>query len=95
MANINPFRGLEPDSGTAFEIGCAVALGKRVIAYLSDTRSQIEKLAAHHPGILMDTQRPTDPDGNAIENFGLPVNLMLAVPSQIVKGTLEDALRAL
>lgn len=95
VANINPFRGLEPDSGTAFEIGCAVALGKRVIAYLDDARPQIDKLAEHYAGIPMDKQRPADLDGNAIENFGLPVNLMLAVPSQIVKGKLEDALRAL
>ena len=35
MANVNPFRGAEPDSGTAFEMGYAVALGKPVWAYVS------------------------------------------------------------
>ncbi|WP_163014546.1 nucleoside 2-deoxyribosyltransferase, partial [Pseudomonas viridiflava] len=33
LANLNAFRGLEPDSGTAFETGMAVALGKPVWAY--------------------------------------------------------------
>ena len=28
LANLNPFRGAEPDSGTAFELGYAAALGK-------------------------------------------------------------------
>jgi nucleoside 2-deoxyribosyltransferase len=36
LANLNVFRGLEPDSGTVFEVGMAVALGKPVWAYLED-----------------------------------------------------------
>jgi nucleoside 2-deoxyribosyltransferase len=92
IANLNPFRGCEPDSGTAFEVGCAIALGKRVIAYMSDTRTQIEKLAEHYEGTLAKKNgRVVDPDGMAIEDFGLPINLMLSVPSEIVEGNLEDA----
>ncbi|MGV8248427.1 nucleoside 2-deoxyribosyltransferase, partial [Pseudomonas aeruginosa] len=34
LANLEPFRGSEPDSGTAFEVGYALALGKPVYAYL-------------------------------------------------------------
>lgn len=94
VANINPFRGCEPDSGTAFEIGCATALGKRVIAYLSDGRSQVEKLAEHYGAALTrEDGRIADPDGQAIENFGLPVNLMLGISCQIVQGSLSDALK--
>lgn len=93
IANLNPFRGCEPDSGTAFEVGCAIALGKRVIAYMSDTRTQIEKLAEHYGGALARRDgRVVDPDGMAIEDFGLPINLMLSVPSEIIQGNLEDAL---
>lgn len=33
VADVQPFRGTEPDSGTVFEIGYAVALSKRVITY--------------------------------------------------------------
>jgi nucleoside 2-deoxyribosyltransferase len=33
VANLNPFRGAEVDSGTAFEVGFAIALGKPVVGY--------------------------------------------------------------
>ena len=34
VANLNPFRGREPDSGTCFECGYAAALGKPVVVCL-------------------------------------------------------------
>jgi nucleoside 2-deoxyribosyltransferase len=96
IANLNPFRGAEPDSGTCFEVGCAIALGKRVIAYMSDTRTQAEKLADHYGGVLArQGGRITDPDGFTIENFNLPVNLMLGVSCELVEGGLEAALQQL
>ncbi len=33
IANLNPFRGKEPDSGTCFEVGYAYAKGKTVYGY--------------------------------------------------------------
>lgn len=72
LANINPFRGHEPDSGTCFEIGYAYAKGKRVFAYLDDARTMREKLGA------------ADENGFTVEDFGLPVNLMLACAAQDV-----------
>ncbi|WP_240204909.1 nucleoside 2-deoxyribosyltransferase [Variovorax sp. PDNC026] len=33
IANLVPFRGIEPDSGTVFEVGVAVARGVPVVAY--------------------------------------------------------------
>jgi len=96
IANLNPFRGCEPDSGTCFEIGCAIALGKQVIAYLVDTRPQLVKLAEFYGGTLARREgRAVDPDGLTIENFELPVNLMLGISCQIVQGGLEDAVLAL
>ena len=92
IANLNPFRGCEPESGTCFEIGGAIALGKQVIAYLADTRPQLDKLAEFYGGTLgTHDGRMVDPDGLMIENFGLPINLMLGVSCQIVQGGLEDA----
>jgi nucleoside deoxyribosyltransferase len=45
MANLADFRGAgEPDSGTAFEIGFATALGKPVFAYTSDVAPLIERV---------------------------------------------------
>lgn len=81
IANVNSFRGFEPDSGTAFEIGYAAALGKKVVAYLFETRPMIEWVR--------------DENGCSIEDFGYPVNLMIAMGAQVVNGTAEDALRAL
>ena len=96
IANLDPFRGCEPDSGTCFEIGCAIALGKQIIAYLADTRSQLDKLAEFYGGTLERREgHAVDPDGLTIENFGLPVNLMLGISCQIVQGGLEDAVLAL
>lgn len=81
IANLNPFRGAEPDSGTAFEVGYAVAKGKKVYGYLSDGRSMREKLGA------------ADENGMAVENFGLPLNLMLAQGAELVIGDFADAVR--
>lgn len=93
IANLNPFRGLEPDSGTCFEVGCAIALGKRVIGYVSDARPTVDKLAEQFGGSLGRADgRPVDPDGMFIEDFGLPLNLMLGVSCEIVEGCLEQAL---
>ncbi len=81
IANVNAFRGFEPDSGTAFEIGYAAALGKRVAAYLSEARPMIEWVR--------------DDNGYSVEDFGYPVNLMIAMGAEIICGGAEDALRAL
>lgn len=92
IADLNPFRGSEPDSGTAWEVGFALALGKPVVGYLADIRPQAEKLLATAPGSGPSALPPRDPNGFLIEHFGLPVNLMLAVPCRIVAGGLAEAL---
>lgn len=88
IANLNPFRGVEPDSGTVFECGYGYAKGKKVYGYISDGREQQEKLGAD-----IDPEAGTYKDGMTVENFGLPLNLMLSVPIDIVTGTFEDCLR--
>lgn len=90
LANLNPFRGHEPDSGTCFEIGYAIAKGKIVVGYLDDARPQLEKLSDAYQ--LSARGTTVDPDGLTIENFGLPVNLMLGVSCRIVQGGLSEAL---
>ena len=92
LANLNPFRGDEPDSGTCVEIGYALALGKPVIGYAEDLRPLRERLRATGPGA---DGRYRDGAGNVVEDFGLPLNLMLAVPVQLVQGGIEAALAAL
>ena len=96
VANLNPFRGEEPDSGTCVEVGMALAMGKRVVGYLANRDSLVERLT--RTGLVRSgapCARPEDIHGNAIEDFGLPLNLMLAVPATIVFGGLREAIAAL
>ena len=82
VANVNCFRGGEPDSGTCFEIGYAYALGKKIYGYLDDTRTMMEKIGGE-----------TDQDGFLVENFDLPVNLMLGCSMKLIQGDLEHCLQ--
>lgn len=83
LANLNVFRGLEPDSGTAFEVGMAVALGKPVWAYFEQVGSMRE--------LVTHDQYGFDADGFTVEDFGLPRNLMLACSWVGASATVEQA----
>lgn len=94
LANLDFFRGAEPDSGTCFEVGYAVAKGKPVYGYIPEQGSLVQRLRQREPSIiaadgLLDTR------GWTIEDFGLPLNLMLAVPATIVVGDASTALARL
>lgn len=82
IANGNEFRG-EMDVGTAFEVGYAAAKNKKIIIYMDDVSALIEKYGTE------------DENGRVVEDFGYPLNLMLAESSQIIKGNFEDALKIL
>lgn len=96
LANLNVFRGWEPDSGTCFEVGFAKALKKRVIGYIDSELSMVDRAAGLCGGYLQRAEgRPVDAQGWFIEDFGLPLNLMLAVSTTVVVGGLREALDAL
>ena len=84
MANLNPFRGHEPDSGTAFEVGYGVARGKPVWVYTDRHTALIEHVAVGRD--LLDTTRFLDAEGFTVEDFGLNLNLMLACSATVVNG---------
>jgi len=90
VANLNPFRGAEPDSGAVWEAAFAIGMGKFVVGYLSSSAPLIERVRA------LDGLAPTavvDCNGASIEDFGLPLNLMLAHGlSALVTGAFEDAI---
>lgn len=87
MANLNPFRGLEPDSGTVFEVGFATALGKPVYCYAADRREMIVRIReAQH----LDADASRCQDGKIIEDFHLSHNLMMI--DQVVAGDAESCL---
>lgn len=97
-ANLDPFRGSEPDSGTAFEMGFALALGKKICGYVSQLQTVAQRVAAaekRSTPLPPDGDRLTDGDGLTVENFGLPCNLMLSIPAHIVEGGLEVCLQSL
>ncbi|MFZ4287343.1 nucleoside 2-deoxyribosyltransferase [Variovorax sp. HJSM1_2] len=78
-ANLVAFRGLEPDSGTVFEVGYAIALRKPVVAYGVPAVSYAQRVAAtldcapDASGTLRETAT-----GTMVEGLGQRLNLMLS-----------------
>jgi nucleoside 2-deoxyribosyltransferase len=93
LANLEFFRGPEPDSGTCFEVGYAVARGKPVVGYVAEDGSFAQRIRSRHPHAV--GQGLVDASGWQLEEFGLPLNLMLAVPCRIVVGGAREALAVL
>ena len=93
IANLNAFRGKEPDSGTVWECGYAVGLGKEVYAYMADTRDYIDTFGENEK--FQKDAYMYDNEGKLIEDFGNPLNLMLACSIKIVQGDFEDVLKKL
>lgn len=92
IANLNPFRSsVEPDSGTAFECGLAWSSGIPVIGVCQDRRPMMLRIdpATH---LCNEDGLWTCSDGAVIENFGFPVNLMLATCTTAIVATVEDAI---
>jgi nucleoside 2-deoxyribosyltransferase len=94
VANLNPFRGKEADSGTVWECGYAWGLNKEVYGYMQhkcnyiDTFSTDEKFA--RDGYMVDDKE------RLIEDFSYPINLMIACSvKEIVIGEFEDVLKRL
>jgi nucleoside 2-deoxyribosyltransferase len=89
IADMSPFRGPHVDDGTAFEIGFAYALGKAVFGYSNSLETLVEKIPhSRQEGI------PRDADGCSVEDYGQPVNLMLAGAAGDLHGSAEEAIAA-
>ncbi|PXW22844.1 nucleoside 2-deoxyribosyltransferase [Paraburkholderia caballeronis] len=91
MANVDDFRGPgEPDSGTAFEIGFAAALGKEIWAYTTDAGTLLDRVRSQPvpQGHLCER-------GYLVEDFGLAKNLMIACAARIVHGDANACLAAM
>lgn len=90
VANLTPFRGVEPDSGTVVECAIACALGIPVIGYAAYKIDPNAYLCAFQNP---DGSFVSQEDGYLIEQFGLPFNLMVAgVCTDFVIGNIESAL---
>lgn len=78
VANLCAFRGLEPDSGTVFEVGYAVALGKPVVGYGVAPGSYADRVGAALPCARADDgQLREAASGAMVEGLGQRLNLML------------------
>ncbi len=92
IANLNPFRGKEPDSGTIWECGYAYGLGKKVYGYMKNRAPYLEQFKDNEKDIEGDLT--FDKDDKMIEDFDYPVNLMIACSTiEIVEGGFEDVLK--
>lgn len=100
VANVQAFRSaVEPDSGTAFEIGGFALQGKPVAMWLPPEQSfNYRDRVATSIGVT-EIRTPDGKlvevdavDGHLLENFGSPLNLMLA-ESGVVHTNSLDALR--
>lgn len=89
IANLNNFRGWEPDGGTCFEIGYAYSQGKKLYAFMDDTRPCYEKYigSIHFDGGLW-----RDESGAFFESGCC--NLMMNAPTKVVEGDFAAALAA-
>lgn len=94
VANVRPFRGPDPDAGTAFEVGYAHALGKPIYLWSEDRSTSAERVAAHlGPLHTRADGMLADRDGLMVEDFGGPVNLMLVSPATVVLGSFDACIR--
>ena len=97
LANLNPFRGMDPDSGTCAEVGYSRAMGKVIVAYTDSPEPYAERVRRSYgshidaaSGLEID-----DRDSCLIENFGLPCNLMLTFGTNFVTSGLDAAIEKL
>lgn len=75
LANLSPFRGSDPDSGTVWEAATAKALGKIVVGFTTIILPYCIKM----PYSIAPDGAWLDSRGSIIERFGLPINLMPAI----------------
>jgi nucleoside 2-deoxyribosyltransferase len=75
--NLSPFRGVNADPGTAFELGFFAALGKPVFAYTNDASPLFDRVAGEFGVHATPEGEHCDARALLIENFGNADNLML------------------
>lgn len=90
IANLSPFRGNEPDCGTAYECGFARALGKPVLNYTDNCSEQTARYRDFDFGAKANDGRYAYTE---IEDFALPFNLMMYGDDYPVFTDFESALR--
>ncbi len=75
--NLSPFRGVNADPGTAFELGFFTALGKPTFAYTHHAENHFDRVSKSFGFHVTPEGEHCDASGLLIENFGNADNLML------------------
>ena len=91
IADLEFYRGPEPDGGTIYELGMAYARGIRCYGYTRDKRSMVWKYqhAALRGGEVYDLK------GRVLAYKDLPFSPDVVGSTKIVEGDFRDCLRAL
>lgn len=71
------------DDGTASELGYGYASGKLLYSYIDSEDDMITKIDSK------------DKEGYNVEDFGKPINLMIAESVNIIEGDFEDSVKKL
>lgn len=95
LANMTPFRGVNMDTGTAFEMGYGLALGKRVVGYTADPALYLDRAKAELDVTTDGEGCVWDADGLLVEDFDLADNLMMACSVEEVFASIDEALEYL
>ncbi len=85
LANLSDYQGYEPNEDVAFECGMAFQLGKKLFAYMDDTRHMVDRIPNNGASEL-----PRDINGLNVEDFEAPLNLMFAASYRIYDGKFEE-----
>ena len=91
IADLEAYRGAEPDSGTVYELGMAYAKGARCYGYTRDKRS----LATKNQQSYLKDGRVYDERGNVMPYAELPFSPTIIGSTKIVEGDFDDCLKML
>lgn len=91
IADLEAYRGAEPDSGTVYELGMAYAKGARCYGYTRDKRS----LAIKNQQSYLKDRKIYDERGNVMPYAELPFSSTIIGSTKIVECDYDDCLHML
>lgn len=94
IANLNSFRGAEPDSGTIFECGYAHAKGKIIIGYKNRLKSYVEEYIDElNIEPYEEDNLRYDKNNYLIDTFSKNFNIMVENTVIVIEGNFEKAVK--
>ncbi len=92
IANLETYRGSEPDGGTVYEMGMAYAQGARIYAFTRDKRTVGVKYQAS--SYDSDVKGAHDVTGHVLGHPELPFSVCVTAAAKIIEGDFHDCLMA-